>query len=102
MQEENLLTAKQVAQKLNIKIRTLYYLLYIKDGIPHYRIAEKVIRFKEHEVNEWLKTRKTQVITYPNITNYNKIDKERKEKQEQDFANSLYDITSNIKNNDNN
>jgi len=58
MIEENLLTAKQVAEMLNIKIRTLYYLIYIDDGIPFYRLAERVIRFDEKEVDEWIKTRK--------------------------------------------
>ena len=52
---DNLLTTKEVAKYLNIKMRTLY--AYIQSGyIPHIRINKKTVRFKLSTINEWLKT----------------------------------------------
>lgn len=50
------LDVKNLSSHLLIKEKTVYYL--VSNGlIPHYRIG-KLIRFKEEEVDQWMKTKK--------------------------------------------
>jgi excisionase family DNA binding protein len=49
----NLLTVKQLAVLLNIKVKTIYDWVY-KNKIPHYKL-EGCLRFNEEEILKWLK-----------------------------------------------
>ncbi len=50
------LTVKEAGDFLNIKEKTMYYL--VNQGIiPHYRIG-KMVRFNKDELENWMKTKK--------------------------------------------
>lgn len=50
---EKLLTPEELADKLNVKLTHLYGLVR-KDEIPYCKVG-KLLRFKESEIEEWLK-----------------------------------------------
>ena len=54
--KDKLLTINELSQFLNIKVRTLYYLVEV-EKIPYYRIG-KLIRFDQDHVLNWLQTKK--------------------------------------------
>lgn len=58
MASNDLLTVKQVAIYLNIKIGTIYSKLL---GIPHYKIG-RLIRFKKEEIDLWLEGNKKNCV----------------------------------------
>lgn len=53
---ERLLDVKQISEFLSVKPGTIYYWVSI-GFIPHYKI-NKLVRFKEQEILEWLEKRK--------------------------------------------
>lgn len=54
------LTLKQLASYLNLKEKTVYFLV-AKGRIPHYRIG-KLIRFRQDEVDSWMETKKAKPV----------------------------------------
>lgn len=54
---DELVDWKPVAKRLGLKERAFWDALY-KQGIPHYRINSRVLRFKMSEVEEWLESRR--------------------------------------------
>jgi excisionase family DNA binding protein len=52
--ETGFLKIEELAEYLNIKVKTLYAMTASTD-IPHYRIG-KLIRFSKEEIDEWLKS----------------------------------------------
>lgn len=56
---DSLYTSEELAQYLNVKIRTIY--TWVQMGaIPHYRLSRKAIRFNINAVNAWLDKEKAQ------------------------------------------
>ena len=51
---ENMLSAKQLSEKLNISIKTIYK--YVRQGMPHVKLKGKTsaYRFELEKVMEWL------------------------------------------------
>ena len=54
---EQLLTAKQLSDLLQVDLSTVYLWAHT-DFVPHYKIG-RCVRFREADVMEWLKQRKT-------------------------------------------
>jgi excisionase family DNA binding protein len=50
---ERLLNIKELSQLLNVKAGTIYAWVH-QDLIPYYKL-NKLVRFRESEINEWLK-----------------------------------------------
>lgn len=50
----SLITAKQLSERLNVAVSTVYYLVE-KGRIPHYRLSCRSIRFCEREIDDWLR-----------------------------------------------
>jgi len=58
--EKEFLTINEVSEYLAIKKSTLYF--HVKSGaIPHYRIGW-LIRFKKHDVDQWMAGNKKEII----------------------------------------
>jgi len=53
---ERLLNIKELSQILNVKAGTIYDWVH-KDLIPYYKL-NKLVRFQESEINEWLQTKR--------------------------------------------
>ena len=53
---ETLLTAKQLAEKLQVSLSTVYFWAHA-GFVPHIKLR-KCVRFRESEIREWLKRRK--------------------------------------------
>jgi len=52
---ENFLTVEEVASSLSVSPKTVYS--WVGQGkIPHIRVAGKTIRFRENEIERWLKS----------------------------------------------
>lgn len=49
-------TVNELSKYLNLKEKTLYYLVGQKN-IPHYRIG-KIIRFQKDEIDQWISTKR--------------------------------------------
>jgi len=52
---EKLLTIKDVAELLDVKISTLYYWVHI-GYIPHVKVG-KLVRFRECDIENWINKR---------------------------------------------
>jgi excisionase family DNA binding protein len=53
------LTVKELARYINMKEKTLYYL--VRNGsIPHYRVG-KLVRFKKDEIDQWMDTKQVKL-----------------------------------------
>jgi len=55
---ERLLNIKELSQLLIVKAGTIYDWVH-KDLIPYYKL-NRLVRFRESEINEWLKTKQKQ------------------------------------------
>jgi len=53
---ERLLNIKELSQLLSVKEGTIYAWVH-QDLIPYYKL-NKLVRFRESEINEWLKTKR--------------------------------------------
>ena len=53
---EKLLNIEGLSQLLNVKKSTIYDWVH-KDLIPHYKL-NRLVRFREEEIIEWLKTQR--------------------------------------------
>lgn len=56
---ERLLTAERVAEMIGVDIHVLYQWTHRK-SIPHIKLSKRMIRFRESEVMEWLKSKACQ------------------------------------------
>ena len=54
-----LLTPQELADYLNVKISTIYGWVF-QDFLPHIKITGKCVRFKQEEIEEWLKKKSHQ------------------------------------------
>lgn len=50
------LNVEELSQFLRVKRSTIYDWVH-KDSIPYYKL-HKLVRFRESEINEWMKTKK--------------------------------------------
>jgi excisionase family DNA binding protein len=41
--------------------------LVSRNGVPHYRISERVVRFDERELLEWLRSRRVPARSIPHV-----------------------------------
>jgi len=55
---ENLVDCKPVKARIGINSPRAFWEHVRKQGIPHYQLNERVIRFRMSEVEEWLAARK--------------------------------------------
>jgi excisionase family DNA binding protein len=51
--DEPLVTWKLIANRLNLQERAFWRLVH-EQGLPHYRLNGRVIRFRWSEVEQWL------------------------------------------------
>jgi excisionase family DNA binding protein len=56
----NWLTVKDLSSYLNLKDKTVYFLVSM-GKIPHYRIG-KLIRFRQDEIDSWMQTKKAKPL----------------------------------------
>lgn len=50
----NLLTSREVAEKLHVCVATILHYTHRKvDPIPHYRFGRKCVRYEEREIETW-------------------------------------------------
>jgi excisionase family DNA binding protein len=61
---DRFLNVEELTQYLRVKRSTIYDWVH-KSSIPHYKLG-RLVRFRESEVNEWLKT-KRQKTGKPNV-----------------------------------
>jgi predicted DNA-binding transcriptional regulator AlpA len=54
-----MLTTREAANKIGVSERTMEYLRSKGEGPPVTRIAERVLRYNESKLNEWLAARTT-------------------------------------------
>ena len=52
-QNDTLMDAKEVAQLLGVRVRTVYYMLKLNQGPPHIRLGG-LIKFRRQSVEAWL------------------------------------------------
>jgi len=60
---KKLLTVDEVAKVLSVKKSTLYQWVHLR-LIPHIKVG-RFVRFKEEEIERWLKERKVKPVRYP-------------------------------------
>jgi len=52
---EPMLTYQQVSQWLGIKLGTLYSLV-ARERIPHVRLGNRLVRFRQEELRQWVES----------------------------------------------
>lgn len=52
---QGLLTNKEMAELLNVNVKTLSR--YRKDGLPFLQLSDRIIRYDEEKVMEWIRKR---------------------------------------------
>ena len=63
--DKEFLNIKEVSEYLGMKKSTLYF--YVENGdIPHYRIR-RLIRFKKHDIDQWMVENKREKIDLPKL-----------------------------------
>jgi len=60
---EKLLTVDEVAKVLSVKKSTVYQWVHLR-LIPHIKVG-RFVRFKEEDIERWLKERKVKPVRYP-------------------------------------
>lgn len=63
--DTHLLTYQQVADRLGIRVPTLYVMVH-RLRIPHIRLSGRMVRFDPAEVDQWLDERRVQSRTSRN------------------------------------
>jgi predicted DNA-binding transcriptional regulator AlpA len=55
---DDLTDGRNIREKLGLKSARAFWDLVHRTGIPHYKLNNRVIKFRWSEVEEWLKERK--------------------------------------------
>lgn len=58
--DQELMTYDQISNRLGIKVATLYSLV-CQRRIPHIRLSGRMVRFRESEIEQWLKEQSVNV-----------------------------------------
>jgi excisionase family DNA binding protein len=63
MDKTPFLTIQQVAEYLNIKVKTIYAMV---PDMPHYKIG-RLVRFRKDEIDRWMESNKREAVEAPKV-----------------------------------